>query len=378
MKIKEFLKERLLSKISLPDLLLIIFLIILFIVPNTKFSNQEFDGIEKRKLVTFPKFLVNNKINMKFGQQFGLFYNDRHRKRSDFIDFYFLVNELINGKQENLSGIEGKDNWFFTTIDDSIRIFQNLSFFDYSELIKIKNNMERLDKWGKENGIKVIFLIPPGKSSVYGEYFPSKYKKINSEGRIDLLKKYLDNNSYLNLLYPKKLLIDAKTDDELLYYKGDTHWTLLGSYLVYKELVSEINKTMNKTFLPINIDEFNYEKKSYKEAFGKDGDICGNMRMQDGCNDVKYKIFTSFKKGYTPEKYNFKILYIGDSFSDALIYWTNFNFNYERYWYNETAELCDNFSIKLLEKDILDKKPDVLVIEMVERLSFKLLDLYKD
>ena len=102
------------------------------------------------------------------------------------------------------------------------------------------------------------------------------------------------------------------------------------------------------------------------------------MRMQDGCNDVKYKIFTSFKKGYTPEKYNFKILYIGDSFSDALIYWTNFNFNYERYWYNETAELCDNFSIKLLEKDILDKKPDVLVIEMVERLSFKLLDLYKD
>ena len=89
-------------------------------------------------------------------------------------------------------------------------------------------------------------------------------------------------------------------------------------------------------------------------------------------------MFTSLKAGYKPEKYDFKIYFIGDSFSHALVYWTNFNFDYDRYLYNEKPELCDKFSIKLIEKDILDKKPDVLVVEILERLSFKLLDLYKD
>ena len=46
--------------------------------------------------------------------------------------------------------------------------------------------------------------------------------------------------------------------------------------------------------------------------------------------------------------------------------------------YNETVELADNFSMALWEDKILSYKPDVLVVEFLERYAYKLLDLYKD
>ena len=53
----------------------LIVILILMVIPNTKFDKRELDFVEKRPLATLPKLIVDGEINKEFGKQFENFYN---------------------------------------------------------------------------------------------------------------------------------------------------------------------------------------------------------------------------------------------------------------------------------------------------------------
>lgn len=376
-KVKKFFK-----KVTLPNLIFLIGLIVIVIIPNSKFNMKEIDIAERRPLAEFPRLFDNGKINKKFGREFEAAYNDRFRKRNICIDVALMTKAKINGRYENFMGIEGKDGWLFLKGDRSVELYQNKLLFTQEELEKIKNNMERFEKWGKDNGIAVIFITPPDKHRVYEEYFPEHIKKVNPKGRTELLAQYLKENSKVSFIYPLDVFLNKKKDsDEFLYYHTDTHWTRYGAYWAYVELINEINKKMGKNLKPISLDCFDdSDRKTFQETFDRIGDNQKNLKIKGDYEKKNYFTLNKFKKDYKADKNNkdFKVVILGDSFGGELSVLFGFNYKPKHFWYNEKDELFNGFCAKLWEEKILKEKPDVLIVEILERYAYKYLELYKD
>lgn len=366
----EFIK-----KVSIPDVIFLIVILILFILPNTKFDKKKYEFIEKRPLATLPKLIVDGKINKEFGKQFESFYNDRFRKRSVCIDRNLAIKAFINCRKENALEIEGENKWLFYKADNSVANFQNKVLFSDTELLKIKRNLDILNAWCRKNNIKLIVIIPPDKNRIYGEYYPKHIKKVNPKSRVELLREYMSENSNIEIIYPVEQMFERKRlDDEPLYYYSDTHWTPSGAYVAYNEILKQI-KHYYSNVEPVDYKKMTTKKMTFEQRFGRYGDGADNLKIKD--YDYEYLFFEK-ANNYNPRKYNTKIAVIGDSFSGELIQWLNKTFNTKNYWYNEKAELFDDFSMEMWEDKILSYKPDVLIVEFVERYAYKLLDLYKD
>ena len=95
----------------------------------------------------------------------------------------------------------------------------------------------------KQRGIDYVFMITPGKPSVYPEYVASR-KKVQGETIGDAMYEYLAENTDVHVFWPKKLLIDQKDnpDGELIYLKTDTHWTTYGRNIAYRDFIAALNK----------------------------------------------------------------------------------------------------------------------------------------
>ena len=371
-KIWSFIK-----RISVPDVIFVIAIAIFIIIPNTKFDKDEYDFVEKRPLGVLPKLIKDNgEVNKEFGKQFENFYNDRFRKRTVCIDANLYLKGLINRRMENSLEMEGLDNWIFYKGDNSIANYQNKVLFSDMELLKIKRNLDLLNNWCRKNNIKLIVVIPPDKNRIYGEYYPRHIKKVNPKSRVELLREYMDKNSNVKIIYPvEQMYVRKKLDNEPLYYYTDTHWTPVGAYIAYSEILKQIKQKYSYVE-PVDYNMFETKRMTFKEMFGRDGDGAHNLKIED--SDFKYLYFDKLLKDCKPRRYNLKVAVIGDSFSGELSKWLKNNFNIKYYWYNEKVELFDNFSMAMWEDKILSYKPDVLVVEFLERYAYKLLDLYKD
>ncbi len=363
------------KKVSVPDVIFVIIILVFIIIPNTKFDKKQYELVEKRPLAKMPKLIVDGKINKEFGKQFENFYNDRFRKRSVCIDKNLIIKGFINGRMENYLEIEGQDSWLFFKGDNSVANYQNKVLFSDLELMRIKHNLDVLNNWCNKNNIKLIVIIPPDKNRIYGEYFPRHIKKVNPKSRVQLLKEYLDKYSDISVIYPiEQMYARKKLDNEPLYYYTDTHWTPVGAYVAYNEVIKQMKQSY-PYIRGVDCNRLNSKRMTFEDRFKRYGDGANNLKIKD--YDFKY-LFYEDNKNYHPNKYNLKIGIIGDSFSGELSHWLGMSFNTEFYWYNEKIELFDNFSMKLWEDKVLSYNPDFLVVEFVERFAYKLLDLYKD
>lgn len=365
LKLWEFIK-----KISIPDIVFVITILVLMIIPNTKFDKADYDFIEKRPLAAFPKLIKDGVINKEFGKQFESFYNDRFRKREICINKNILIKSFINQRMENDIAMTGKHGWVFYKGDNSIANYQNKVLFSDFELLKIKHNLEVLNRWCNKNGIKLIVIIPPDKNRIYGEYYPKNIRKVNPKSRVELLREFLDENSNIKIIYPIEQMYERKKmDEEPLYYHTDTHWTQTGSYIAYNEIFKQIIQMYPYVQQP-DYKKLHTERKTYS------GDCVINPKKKE--SGFSYLFYDEPVGNYNITKYNLKIGVVGDSFSNDLLNWLNRSFNTQKYQYNETVELYNKFSMKMWEGRILSYNPDVLIIEFVERYADKLLDLYKE
>ena len=193
-----------------------------------------------------------------------------------------IIKETESGNDElkiNLV-IQGKEDWFFYAGEDSI--IDSLGVEPFTEeqhanilekLIKVRN------KFTKENRNFVLF-IPPNKERVYSEYVPDQYKNITGTSRVEELVKYIRKNSDINVVYPRKELMDTKPICDV-YYKSDTHWNMVGGYVGAQALIGALMGSLE----PLTF------QKIEGKPFVVGGDLQQMARIPDGwINDTYYNI----------------------------------------------------------------------------------------
>ena len=321
-------------------------------------------------------FFINHDLNFQLKKPQEALKN----LRKDFEDHYGFKDELLDTyvttktsflNDEVLQNrvIKGKNNWWFLGdhYNNSLsNVYGNIRFSDY-ELNLIAYNLSSWQSYLKEKGILFYVIIPPNKNKIYSEHLPFSLKK--TQTRVEQLQQYLNKKSDVNFLDLTETLLDKKINNDI-YIKNDTHWNSLGAYFAYVSTMDVIKKSKPD----IEIENINYYAKNSITKYK--GDIPRMLKQKDYSIYTKLiKHNTSYKteintpkiKVYSNYKKELNTLIYHDSFMLAMMP-----------FFNETFKKTTYIkSFKLSEAEIDKHKPDIVILEIVERNLDFLLKLKK-
>lgn len=152
---------------------------------------------------------------------------------------HWTVNTLAwvktNGLQTGLTRkvLPGREGWLFLQQEDGRPIIQqSLGVYRYSpyELKAWSLLLLQRNYWAKLQGMDYVLVIPPNKSTIYPEYLPQGYRKVDSPLSREQLQQALPDLHIIDLTDS----VRAHKHKGLLYAKNDTHWNELGAFFAYQ------------------------------------------------------------------------------------------------------------------------------------------------
>lgn len=300
-----------------------------------------------------------------YPKEYEAYYNDNLPFKHSFVKLssYIKYNLLHISAQDTV--IIGKDDWLFYNSKahedgDTLADFRGTNYNTPQELEDMKQALLEKQEYLDSQGIEFHVFIAPNKASIYGQYMPSYYKQAEVT-KTDRLVDYLRKETDVSIIYPKNILLEQSEKYET-YQKNDTHWNEIGGYIGFQELM----KNIEKDYLPINLESI-----PITSHIVSSGDLSTKINAQEWTEDNAYTL--DYKSDIIPEllesdtnawyKYqsnstnNKKLLMFRDSFTNNMI----------PYLTKEFSESAFNWS-RYFDKELIEKeKPDVVVIEVVER-----------
>ncbi|MBE6587787.1 MAG: hypothetical protein E7647_05160 [Ruminococcaceae bacterium] len=214
-----------------------IFAIAFWLLPDRDFSEEE-----NRTLQAFPEFELEGFLHGDFTADFGTYMADQFPLRNFFIGVK-AISETAQLKGQNNDVILGADGYL-------------IARSDYPDEGILSQNIENAGKFisvAEENGIDCTAAFAGRKMDVLEDKLPALYGSYYSDRIFGILDGMCEQNGfdYVNL---RDALIAA--DKEGLYYKTDHHWTSLGAYYAYCEIVESMGIT------PYALSDFEIEAAS--------------------------------------------------------------------------------------------------------------------
>lgn len=361
---------------------LIVFFLFLF-VPIIDINQNKISYSEKRYLAEW-KPLINQelKINYNFGNDFDNWFRDRFFLRRTFINFRNTLMLLIGNRSD------------IGVLDKSTKTFYSDINFVFPDIQTIKYNFKSLyllNDYCKQHNIKLYTLVVPVRLDIH----KTKYNFINNDDRNSDFLNYihkLQQENEIKVIYPYETMKKSADLGSQLYFKTDAHWTDDGAFIAYQELIKIINKDFHD-IVPLTIDKFDifYDKKIRSE-FQRDfnfGQDCYRMAISnkmckyyhnydyryykhkdfDNLNVVfKRKNYYKGKSFYYSKAPDYRVVLIGNSQCENLSEFIPFTFrNVKRIRNTNVARINRNNEFKILkyyEKEILDYKPDIIILSI--------------
>ncbi len=329
--------------ISFIFLLVIILNFILFLV-----LKQDAIDIHSNKTKTpFPKYDSTGIEGWMLGFE---------KHFSDYLPFknnYITVSNLLKVKTKALNSshnvVVGDDGWLFynACVYDSLGLNEYCGFkkWNGNQVDKVVENISAIRNWCQKNNIKFELIICPNKQSIYSEKLPKCYYK-TEDNRYDQLM-----NSDTTLINLKAIFFKhRKQSQQSLYYKTDTHWNFYGAYLASKELYQKL-----KPFYP---ELYDINKVSLQDSVIQNGLDLANMLV---LNNYYKDVYTNliFENQENAKKIP-HLLIVHDSFLGSMEPSLNQLFSTIT-----TRHLFENGIPS--PQYLLEHKPDVFIIEYVER-----------
>ena len=279
----------------------------------------------------------------------------------------------------------GYDGWFF--YGDSIKDYSEDSSVSSVRMKRIISMMSDRLEWCEENGIKLYFVIAPNKNTIYPEYMPESVKKAENK-TVDAVLDAIRANTNLTVIDTREGLLAAKEQypDENLFYKLDTHWNNHGGFAAYSQIMDVIRQDFPNAVKWSRDDyQIDYFKSYFKDQAyylgwydtmqedgpvytRKDGHLPTLTKRRDSgpygqffhayIHEDGYRDKTDYciyQNDYVPDAPS--VYVIRDSFSIALVPFIKDSFSTSVF----------NWTLSFNQEDILKNKPDIVIMEIVER-----------
>ncbi len=332
----------------------------------------ELPSHENRKPTSLPSFGKTSDFSL-YLKEFDLYFKDNFGMRSFLVKLELALNFFLFRETPMKDVLIGNEGWLYyepqkkdgITLDD---FYGNVNF--PPEKIKIiQAKLHKLNRYLKSKNTKFIFFVTPNKNTIYPEFLPREIlEKKSTYTRFHQIQKILEEES-IDTIDLRSILSQKKSQEKYeLYYKTDSHWNYLGAYWGYKSLLDKL-KIQPKDY-------------SFHQFYHPGGDLAGmlsidyliyenDIKSDTELGSLKDCISIYSKDSFyceSNEKHPRLVMY-RDSFSIWLIPYLKEHFSRSVYLWG-TA----NIDLSIIEKE----KPDIVIIQIVERHLDNILNLYQN
>ncbi|MBX7230521.1 MAG: hypothetical protein K1X29_00410 [Bdellovibrionales bacterium] len=207
----------------------------------------------KNELITENRLLaeappIKSIFKSKYLLRLDKYLEDNFSFRTELLKFKELLTVQIDG-YSNENVLEGREGWLFYRGENNLLDYQNDRPFTSEEVKLWVKYIELQIMNAKKIGAQFLFMVTPNAHTIYGDsYLPKWIKKRGKISRLDQLASALQE-AEIGIIDPRKRLLAEKKDHKL-YHQTDTHWTEMGAYFGYIELMKGLR------LIPIPLSHF--------------------------------------------------------------------------------------------------------------------------
>ncbi|OIN56731.1 alginate O-acetyltransferase AlgX-related protein [Arsenicibacter rosenii] len=332
---------------------------------------NKYQSTEKRRLASVPLFNLSDP--KRFVREFKKYYSENFGGRNILFYLYSLGKyRLLHQASLPEKVVVGKNGWFYAGNSFNYTVDNHRGMAPLSKAImeKIKNRLQSYQRELRSQGIHMYLMIAPDSYTIYPENVPDHLKLNECGTQMDQLETYLIQHSSIQLVNVRDTLMTAKTHAEI-YYKTDTHWNNLGALIASLTLAKRLRQDF-PSIPKVSSSEYTLQKYT-----GSGGDLVTMIALNNDIQDPNYydimlparlnarqiNSIPNAEGGLPSSQFALsnprlpKMLLFGDSFSYSMNRLISG-------FFRETL-LCPHKTVDL--KLIRHEKPDIVVIEIVER-----------
>lgn len=363
---KEGNRKKIIKILNYTTIVIFVGLICLPLFSQLSGISQNEQNSEKRTLAEIPKLPKNIRKVDDFFLEFEAYYNDNFGLRDDYLSANQYIKYELFEVTTSPNVTLGKDGWLFynETLDD----YKNRQRFSEEELEVWGEILGERRTWLKERDIDYYFVIAPNKNTIYPELMPDQIHIHNRKDKADQLVEYLQQNTDIQVVFPKNDLISSK-ETRNLYYANDTHWNSYGAYIGYQSISNEIKKN-NPEIEPYIILDYEIEQ------YDKTG---GDLALMLGKIDERRSIEPAlvWENNYNAQLVEqienedhtaFKLYHSTANAPSIMIYHDSFGEQIAPFFFNTYSQVALQPDSLGFSKVLIEEyKPDIFIQEVVER-----------
>jgi len=297
--------------------------------------------------------------------------NTGHVTVSVFCQDYEITNsprEVVTNPAELNKVLYGKEGWLFLTNDtnESLGYLTGHRAVNQDIITAWIERIKRIEALCHQYGIQCIHLLVPEKEVVYRQYLPDGLT-IAPDRPATRLMAALTEAGITNVIYPDYDQCSIK-NNQLVYSKGDTHWTYDGAYFAVEELYKQIASSLKIQLIPKSAYTF---KASFQASDLLIKTTSINVERVNFTGSVSKKIRRTFHNEINGS--GRRIEYVNlDLPKTRLMSWHTSSVDWTIPYLNDMfGNTCFVWSSSIDWNEVLRYRPDVLLIQSNERFLTK-------
>ena len=195
--------------------------------------DRNFSARENRALQTLPRFDAQKLFSGELSRAYNDYYADQFPVRDLFVTVKGAL-ELLSGKGENNGILIGRGGQLAKRLFDTARVDKNAATdSDVIDATHLQNAAMGINRATRNAEVPLVVLLTGRTADVAASAF--LYPAAESDKMLATLRESVDGSArYLDLVPSYRTLY---ADGEYVYYRTDHHWTTLGAYYAYCDIL---------------------------------------------------------------------------------------------------------------------------------------------
>ncbi|MEO7325426.1 MAG: hypothetical protein ABIW82_11420 [Dokdonella sp.] len=336
--------------------------------------NNQVQLLERREPAGFPSLPHTRDALQAWPHQVDRYLIDRIGFRSALVLAGSYLETSLFRRSTSNEVVLGSDGWLFYSGNHTLEQMRGADLFTSTALDRWIDSMETQRDWLAARGVPLLMVVVPNKERVYHEHLPTSAGALAPITRLTQIERRLiERQSTLHLLDLTDALVAAK-DDGQMYARRDTHWSGLGAFVGYLEIMRHLQPLLPQLD-PLRPEQMDAVAITYP-AYDLDLMRMLGLGLAGKGETLDYPLFrgrptwtTAREDSIANGKRRMRLtstrehaptaVWFHDSFSDTLAVYLNATFS--------TVTLEEQAGFRFDHLLIEQAKPDVVVYEFVER-----------
>jgi hypothetical protein len=196
---------------------------------------------EKREAAASPALPRTLGELRTYPAQLERFLDDRFGLRQVLVRLDHFAKVMVFGVSPVAKVLIGKSGWLYFKGEDAKAFdqwYRGIDGLSAAEVAALREEWLKRSEFLASRGIPFLLVIVPEKYSVYPEFLPDWTVPLTSETTLDRIVGDLKHYPQLHVIDLRGVLRATKPA-ERVYYQTDSHWNYLGAMVGYAELMRE-------------------------------------------------------------------------------------------------------------------------------------------